>query len=180
MAKEEHRLRDHVMETSAVLLRRPPCCHRPNSRDDIGGAIGIIEDTLASIRALSERSARVDRANAARFRRWSSQRLALVDLVRDRRSDSPRAQKAAPRARNPPALAEAVPGRESVCYVDSSAKTDSAPADRFQPGGCEQHVDFAPIERDKLRFFLKRRQSAEPGFHCASERIGPSLPEKIR
>src|SRR5258708_36879240 len=71
-----------------------------------------------------------------------------------------------------PLVLTAASGWLTSCAIDAAispstesraACAKSTLADRFQPGGCEQDVDFAPVERDKLRFFLKRRQSAEPG-----------------
>jgi hypothetical protein len=67
----------------------------------------------------------------------------LVDLVRDRHSNLPEHRKPRRVREIRLQLLKPILGANPVCYVDSSAKTDSTPADRFQPGSCEQDVDFA-------------------------------------
>src|ERR1700722_13809015 len=162
------------MERQCGLLWRPPCRHRANSRDDIGGATGIIEDTLyqlARFRDVRLGSIEPPKPGFAVGHHGGER---LIDLMRDRRSDLPEHRKPRRVREVRLRLLESLLGANPVGYVDSSANTDTTP---FQPGSCKQDVDFAAVKRDKLYFFLKCCQSAEPGFHCASKRIGRSLPK---
>ncbi len=60
---------------------------------------------------------------------------------------------------------------------DDADKAQAQIAGRARPGGREQHVDHAPVERDEFRFLLERRLPAIPGFHRASERFRTLAPE---